>query len=233
MNFIVRNIPNCITSLNLLGGVGACICAAMMAVTGDTYPLGLAYCFIAFSAVADFLDGLCARLLGAYSDLGKQLDSLSDLVSFGVAPGLLLFFTLMNAGVPVWICWMSLLVPLCGAWRLGRFNTESAGETYFKGIPIPANAIFWIGYTWRVATEGVKAWQAVVVIIVISWLMVSSLRMLSLKFHKFAFSELWPVIALLAGCAVLCIVFGIEGLMFSICYYIILSVLLTGSKFLK
>jgi len=123
MNIIKRNIPNTITCLNLLSGVVAIIFASK----GDAVIMGIsafcwAYIFIAVAAVADFLDGFAARALGAYSDMGKELDSLCDMVSFGVAPAFILYQTLTVHQAPEWVAWLTPLVAIGGALRLARFQ---------------------------------------------------------------------------------------------------------------
>ena len=132
MNVIVKNIPNTITCLNLAAGVMAIICAS----AGDATLWGMAaynwaYVFVGIAAVADFLDGFAARLLHAYSDLGKELDSLCDLVSFGVAPAMIMYNCLDAMSTAEWVKWLVLLIPVCGALRLARFNIDTRHTTSF------------------------------------------------------------------------------------------------------
>ena len=143
---IKNNIPNGITCLNLLCGALAIIVAFK---PFDIMLLGLqgyqwAFILIGLAAVADFCDGLVARLLHAVSPLGAELDSLSDCVSFGLAPALILYNVMTVAGCPLWMCYISLMIPIFGALRLARFNVDTNQTTTFTGLPIPANAIFWI-----------------------------------------------------------------------------------------
>ncbi|NQV02542.1 MAG: CDP-diacylglycerol--serine O-phosphatidyltransferase, partial [Bacteroidia bacterium] len=125
--------------------------AGLVAIThilaGD---LVMASVFIFIAALFDFLDGTAARLLDARSELGKQLDSLADLVSFGVAPGLIMF-NLLSAGCKG-SCnileqyhitpYFALMIPVCSAFRLAKFNIDLSQEEHFIGMPVPANAIF-------------------------------------------------------------------------------------------
>ena len=128
MNAFRNNIPNAITSLNLLFGCMACIAAfsCFDPVCGGFKGYELAFIFIALSAVADFFDGLVARLLHAVSAIGAELDSLADLVSFGLAPSLVLYNLMLAQGTGHWALF-ALLLPIFGALRLARFNRQSFG----------------------------------------------------------------------------------------------------------
>lgn len=228
MKWLVRNIPNGITLLNLLAGVMAIICAFR----GNEPQWGLrgwewGAIFIAIGAVADFLDGFFARILKAYSELGKELDSLSDLVSFGVAPTLLVFNMLDVCGAEPWLKWCMLIVPAMGALRLARFNIDVRQTPFFIGMPVPANAIFWIGFCAMIAEEPVFLTLPVVflpVLAVEAWLMVSPFKLMSLKFHDYKFRgvNVWRyLLVLTAAVAVFCM--GVPGLMWLIVFYVILS----------
>lgn len=233
MNIIRRNIPNAITCINLLSGVTAIICASQ----GDRPLWGMeayewAYIFIGIAAVADFLDGFAARLLHAYSELGKQLDSLCDLVSFGVAPAIIMHYCAIATGMPVWTAWLALLVPVCGALRLARFNIDTRQTTSFIGLPIPANAIFWIGYSALCYAGGSFAGEwywAAAAIIIESWLMVSPLRLFSLKFKTWGWKDnRWRWLLIITA-PVLVAIMGVPGLMWLIVVYVAYS-LLGGSN---
>ena len=102
-----------------------------------------AYIMIGAAAMFDFFDGASARLMHAYSEIGKQLDSLSDLVSFGVAPAMLMI-NVMQLYSDSPLAYGALIVPLCGALRLAKFNVDESQSTEFSGLPIPANALFLI-----------------------------------------------------------------------------------------
>lgn len=229
MNVIKANIPNAVTCLNItagaiavifaLGGAGEQMCGLPCRVW--------AYIFICIAAVADFLDGFTARLLGAYSELGKQLDSLCDLVSFGVAPGMLLFATLGQCQPLEWLRWCALLVPVAGAVRLAKFNIDTRQTTSFLGLPIPANALFWIGYTALVQGSGVswlaQWWIVIPLLLAECWMMVSEVPLFSLKFKTWGWTgntRRWILIASAAVC-VFCL--GWAGLLWLILIYIGLS----------
>ena len=108
-----------------------------------------------------FFDGAAARLLHAPSPLGKELDSLADLVSFGVAPAMLLYNILLVWSQSWWIPYVSLIIPVMGALRLAKFNLDDSQSTTFKGLPIPANAIFWIGPRHGCNRMHANGWQAI------------------------------------------------------------------------
>lgn len=234
MNVIVKNIPNTITCLNITAG---CV-ATVFALKGDAMVAGLeaynwAYIFIGIAAVMDFLDGFAARLLRAYSDLGKELDSLCDAVSFGVAPAMVLFSTLERYGNPEWICWISLLIPVAGVLRLAKFNIDTRQTTSFIGLPIPANAIFWIGYTSLCnSMPGAMCewWLVLPVLLFECWLMVSPLKLFSLKFKTWGWkgNEFRWLLIITAVVLVFCA--GVPGLMWLIAAYIAYGLISAGRK---
>lgn len=227
MNRIIRNIPNTITCINLLGGCMAILCS----VKGAAPLWGLpawqwSAIFIAIAAVADFCDGFAARLLRAYSNLGKELDSLCDLVSFGVAPAFLLYYALQSCGVPEWTGYVAGLIPVCGALRLARFNIDTRQTTSFIGLPIPGNAIFWIGFVALVysGAEFATLWYVdIAVIAVVSWLMVSPIPLFSLKFKTWGWQGNQCRWMLIASAPVLLFCAGLTGLMWLIVVYLLLS----------
>ena len=214
--------------MNLLAGVMAIICASH----GVEPWWGLkgwqwGAIFIGIGALADFFDGFSARKLKAYSSLGKELDSLSDLVSFGVAPTLLVFHVLDAAGAEPWLKWCMLIVPAMAALRLARFNIDTRQTSFFIGMPVPANAIFWIGFCALACGDtGFLLLPTIFlpVVIVEAWLMMSSFKLLSLKFHDYKLRgvNFWRYLLLCAAVvAVFCM--GVSGLMWLIVFYVILS----------
>ena len=221
---MTRHIPNFITSLNLL-----CGCVAIVAAfrCDEVLCCGLqgrevAYVFIALAAVFDFLDGFVARLIHAVSGIGKDLDSLSDLVSFGVAPAMIVY----NVLQPQWVCWLALLIAVLGGLRLARFNVDTNQSTTFTGLPIPANAIFWVGASaWMASHPGLSPWLIAVVIVVVAGLMVCGLRMFSLKLHSFSARENWAQYTLLVAAVILVALFGLPGLACTIMLYVVLSLI--------
>ena len=228
MKAIRNNIPNAITSLNLLCGCMACIAAfhcydPMCGTALKGYEW--AFIFIALAAVADFCDGLAARALHAVSNIGAELDSLADLVSFGLAPALVLYNMMTEQGTGHWAL-VALLLPVFGALRLARFNVDPNQATTFTGLPIPANAIFWIGFTAWYATRPVNLWLVLALIVALSLLMVCNLRMFSLKMHNLSslkqnWAQYLQVIATVAAVVAL----GLPGLAVAIALYVLLSII--------
>lgn len=171
--------------------------------------------FILIAAVIDFLDGFVARLMHATSEMGKQLDSLSDVVSFGVAPGLILFQLLRIAyaaepsGLETSLLLMlpAVLIPMAAAWRLARFNLDTEERGHFVGLPVPAAGLFiaslpllMLYNPMNVQSLLLNKWFLYTIIVVVAWLMVSTLPLLNLKFKNFKFSDNQPrfIILLLA-----------------------------------
>lgn len=240
MRAIIKQIPNFITTLNLLSG----LLATFFAIDGHLIWAGI---FICAASVFDFLDGMAARALKAYSETGKELDSLSDLVSFGVAPGAILFtlleFSLFDANQRIyeinanWYQWLILfsafLVPVFGAIRLAKFNVNTSNEPFFRGLPIPSNGIFWA--SMGLMLEFPKYYQYFEVIystknlvilgIFMSGMMVINMPMFSLKVHNLKFGENWYRYLFLALALALLITLNVYGLALTILLYIVLNII--------
>ena len=194
----MRHIPNVITSLNLAAGFIAIIFAA----NGD---LETASWLIFAAMIFDFSDGFSARLLKAYSTLGKELDSLADVVSFGVAPGLIIYKLLndsllpagqmiVNSGsvITTLILISPVIMPVCAALRLAKFNIDTTQATTFKGLPTPANALAVISVVIAGHYSGAAVFNSftgspVLILIftaILSLMMVSRIPLLSMKFSN-------------------------------------------------
>ncbi len=219
-----KYIPNTITLLNLLCG---CLATLMTFHMQECY-LGLCgqtwvYILIGLAAVADFCDGLAARLLKAYSPIGAELDSLSDLVSFGVAPAMLIFNTMAANSSGAWSL-AAMFIPMMGALRLAIFNVDTTQTTTFRGLPIPANAIFWIGTAGWITNHVYPGTIVMIVLIAaISLCMVANFRMFSLKFKNLRFTDnVLRYGIIIAAVAFVCF-YGICGLAWTIILYILLS----------
>lgn len=233
---IITSVPNALTCCNLLCGALACIFAFS---ASDVFPTlwnlngrQIVWILIGGAAFFDFLDGAAARLLHAPSPLGKELDSLADLVSFGMAPAMLLYNILLVWSPAWWIPYVSLIIPVMGALRLAKFNLDDSQSTTFKGLPIPANAIFWVGATAWMQSHA-KEWIAdnlylgnaiiSLAIIAVSILMVTDMRMFSLKLKNFRIGENFLRYLLLIAAAAFVGIFGVEGFAYTIILYFILS----------
>ena len=185
----------------------------------------VAFVLIALAAVFDFFDGFTARLLHAVSPLGKELDSLSDAVSFGLAPGMVLYNMLVQYEPESGVAYIAMLIPVFGALRLAKFNVSTDQSTTFTGLPIPANALFWIGFTNFYAEHhaDVPVLVVAVLVVALSLLMVCNLRMFSLKLHSLSVKENYKQYLLVLA-FVICVGFcGVTGLAWAMLFYIVLS----------
>jgi CDP-diacylglycerol---serine O-phosphatidyltransferase len=223
---IRKHIPNAITCLNLASG-----CVAIVFAFQGAYMT--AALLIALAAVFDFLDGFAARLLKAYSPLGKELDSLADEVSFGVAPGVMIFNFISDMAIAtdssVYLAYFGLLIPVFSALRLANFNLDERQSTSFIGLPTPANALFWafsIAGSFEYFLETTFDPMILVgITIFFSWLLISRLPMFSLKFKHYRWIGNRLRYYFLAGCIALLILLGINGVSACILWYISLSLL--------
>ena len=228
----MKQIPNIITLLNLFFGCIAIVYivqpglvplynADSLALVPDVTDLGTQYIsipeqmfmaslFIGLAAVVDFLDGLVARWMKATSAIGIQLDSLADVVSFGVAPSMIVYqflrlsFAQQANGLDVSTFFLlpAFFVACAGAYRLARFNVDAEKTTYFKGLPIPANGlliasfplIYWTSNFSFVIQLLISPWFWYAVILLMSYLMISKKPMLALKFSGISIKKLLPFI---------------------------------------
>ena len=224
---IRKHIPNTITCMSLVSG---CI-ATVVALQGN---LLWAAIWIIIAAVFDFMDGFAARLLKAYSPMGKELDSLSDMVSFGVAPGMIVFWMLSQASLSLgeigrYIPYLAFVIPAFSGLRLAKFNIDERQTTSFIGMPVPANALFWAsaGYSLAPLAQANPVLFIVVTLAVAlatSLLLVSEIPMFSLKIKSVAWKGNERRF-ILVGCAVLFVaLFGMLGIAGTILLYLLLSI---------
>ncbi|MCM1163254.1 MAG: CDP-diacylglycerol--serine O-phosphatidyltransferase [Muribaculaceae bacterium] len=227
MKKIATYIPNTITCLNLLCGAMAVVTALSPEVSlWGLSNQSLAFILIAAATAFDFWDGFSARLLKAYSPMGKELDSLSDLVSFGLAPSMLVFALMRGCSSWAIVPFFSLMIVVCGALRLAKFNIDTRQTTSFIGLPIPANAIFWIGALGWINVHGYPGDIVMCVLIAaISLLMVSELKMFSLKFSSWGVRQNVRRYVIILACALFVVTDGLAGLAWTIVLYILISLL--------
>ena len=215
----MKQIPNLFTLLNLVFGCLAIVFTLQngIMITVDAQGTELLYIpekiwmaslFIGLAAVVDFLDGFVARLFNASSEMGKQLDSLADLVSFGVAPGLIIYqflrlsFAQEEGGLDISLFWLlpAFILPCAAAWRLARFNLDTSQSYSFKGMPVPAVGIFFAALPliyWNVNKAWIQnlllnKWFLYGLLFLFSWLMVSTLPLMALKFKNFSLKSNFP-----------------------------------------
>lgn len=231
MNKISKHIPNTITCLNLFSG-----CLACLAAFNGQFELSAFY--IGLAAIFDFLDGFLARILKAYSPLGKELDSLADLVSFGLAPGLLIFTFYQLVSIPAFlspVAWLfpytGFLIPIFSALRLAKFNIDTRQTTSFIGLPVPANALFWIGLIFYITeNNNINAIVLTILILIFCYLLVSEIPMFSLKIKDLSWKSNKMRYILIVSTIGLIYFLGISGLAAVIGLYIILSLINTRLK---
>ena len=221
----MKHIPNIFTLLNLFFGCLAIVFVLQNGITIQYTEEGaqlvdipekiwMASLFIFLAAAVDFLDGFVARLFKAVSPMGKQLDSLADVVSFGVAPAMILYQFLRlsiakeEEGINTSVFWLlpAFLLACAGAWRLARFNLDDSPSYGFKGVPIPAAGlviaslplIYWNNRSEMINNLLLNKWFLYGVILMLGWLMVSRLPMMALKFKDLSFKNNFPKFVLIA-----------------------------------
>lgn len=231
MNFIKNNLANAFTLGNLFSGsIGV-----IHLINGDYQTTAI--CII-LSLILDFFDGFIARAMKSNSELGVQLDSLADMVSFGLLPGLVLFKALEPFGtqlfgmhLPFEIKYIGLFVTLFSCLRLAIFNLDDEQTYYFKGLNTPSNTILIFGlYYAFLENESFKIifenpLYLILITLILSWLLVSPIKMISLKFKSMKLEDNYPKLALLIGVVLLLIIFKTVGIPLAMLYYILISVI--------
>ena len=228
MNTIRRNIPNIITLTNLLFGLSAIV----FVFEEEIYFASLC---ILFGTVLDFLDGLIARILNAYSEIGKQLDSFADMVTFGIAPAMILFKLLSNIfetqlqGVLLIPFLLASITPLCSAIRLAKFNVDTKQETSFIGLPTPALAIFITGIalSFNKIILFSDPYFLIIISLLLPFLLISKIQLFSLKFNDAeklsSKTNIFRITLIISG-MVLFFLFWFASIPFIVILYLILSI---------
>ena len=215
---IKKHIPNFITCLNLFSG---CI-AVYLAFKGNYQG---AFIAILLSAVFDFFDGFAARWFKAYSPMGKELDSLADVVSFGMAPGALVFSLLSETNIWEWLPYAAFAIPVFSALRLAKFNIDERQTNSFIGLPVPANAIFWAGLVYSFSPFLLNnGWLLCFLIGLFSYFLVSEIPMFSLKFKSVAWKDNQIQYLFLLVCFIILLIFRLDAFSMLIGWYILLSI---------
>lgn len=215
---LILHIPNFITCLNLFSG---CI-AILLAFRGNYQG---AFMAISLSAVFDFFDGFAARLLKAYSPMGKELDSLADVVSFGMAPGAIVFSLLSETNICEWLPYVAFLIPVFSGLRLAKFNIDDRQSDSFLGLPVPANAIFWSGIVYSFSPFLLNnIWILLILLGLFCYFLVSEIPMFSLKFKSLAWKDNQLQYIFLIVCFILLMVLQFSAFAPIIGWYILLSV---------
>lgn len=231
---IKKHIPNSITCMNLLSG------AVAITMAFDQQYL-YASLFIYLAAVFDFFDGMSARLLHVSSPIGKELDSLADDVSFGLAPGVVLYnFAVDNATTSSNLLpFFCFIISAFSALRLAKFNLDERQTTSFIGLATPAMTILTVGtialFDPLIADQYNTAWLApainniwvlLIYVAVMSWLMISEIPMFSLKFHDLKWKGNEPRFILLIAGVVFLVIFQLAAIPLIMLLYIIMSLII-------
>jgi CDP-diacylglycerol--serine O-phosphatidyltransferase len=233
---IKKQIPNTITLLNLV-----CGCLAIISTFHKTFELTAT--LVVLAAVLDFFDGFAARLLKVNSEMGKQLDSLADMVTFGVVPGFVMYQLIIfdigsssayiGPNEPVWsLAYIALVIPVFSAYRLAKFNIDTRQSDSFIGLPTPANALFICFLPMLMIPDGnaiadflLKPYVLIAICIVQSYLMIAEIPLIALKFKKFSFAgNEWRYVLIILG-FVLLVILKQKAVPLIIILYVILSLL--------
>lgn len=221
---LVKFIPNLFTLANLACGV----IGIKLVFDGDIE--NTAY-LVFLAAIFDFLDGFLAKTLNAKSEIGKQLDSLADLVTFGVLPGFLYYFFIgVHAASELGV--IAIIVPLASAYRLAKFNISNDQNDSFKGISTTAHGIFvatllmiWLNPKTTLDNWILGSDTLVILSVFFSFLMVSNLSMMSMKFANYSFSDNWDRYLMLIGTVILVVIFGWSASIPAMLLYLSLSLI--------
>jgi len=249
----MKQIPNLFTLLNLFFGCTAIVFAlqteSVIIYVNDEFSgssfnipekLVCAGIFIMIAAVIDFLDGFVARLLKATSAIGKQLDSLSDVVSFGVAPGVIIYqllrfsFARQENGLEASMLWLlpAFVVSCAAAYRLAKFNLDDTQSYNFKGMPVPAVGLLVASFPlilhYNAATFGIgnlltNEWVLYFLVLVLSYLMVSNIPFMGMKFKSYAIKDNLPKVILVAAAIISAVFMQWLSVPVIFLFYIILS----------
>ncbi len=245
---IKKHIPNFLTCCNLLCGV-----IGIQLVVGLSfdfaylnYGLNGAIVCVILACVFDFLDGFVARLLKVSSHIGKELDSMADMVSFGVLPGFMMFQMTFSAvsdelvsinsdnvflNYGACIAFLAFLIPVFSALRLAKFNIDTRQSESFIGVPTPANTLFIAGLAYIYTQENnflsffVSPISLVVLSVVLSYLLVAELPLIALKFKNFGWPDNKMRYVLIISCIVLLTILNFTAIPLIIILYIILSLI--------
>ncbi len=172
-------IPNALTLCNVITG----FIALTYALQGD---FTTTFLLVIIAAIFDFCDGLAARTLKAYSNIGKDLDSLADMVSFGAVPTAVMYMVLSQSQIPE-LKYLALLIIAFSALRLAIFNNDESQATEFRGLPTPAAALFFASYA--ISAAHLPVYAHVIAVVIVATLLVANIRMFSFKFKSLGFKD--------------------------------------------
>ena len=227
-NALTKHIPNTITSCNLV-----CGCIASFHAFQCEYKLAML--FIVLGAIFDFFDGMSARLLHVSSPIGKELDSLADDITFGLAPSAMVFSLFKEVNTPAWLGgfadylpYIAFVMAAFSALRLAKFNLDTRQTSSFIGLPTPANALFWgalIVGSHDFLISSFNAIYLVIMVLIFSYLLIAEIPMFSLKFKNLKWKDNQVTFIFLAVSVILLISLRVSGFAAVIIWYIALSLL--------
>lgn len=229
----MKYLPNILTLSNLLCGS----IASILIIKNPDF-INVAILLICLSLIFDFFDGFAARLTGASGELGKQLDSLADMISFGFFPGILMMLLLKES---ITFCpqecqvysnylpFLGLLITLFSALRLAKFNIDQEQSYYFKGLNTPANTIFIFSFLYIQKNYNFELlnnfWFLIIITFIFSYLLVANIPLFSLKFKNSTWKDNSLVFFFLITCIILFIFLRVLAIPLLIIIYIVLSII--------
>jgi CDP-diacylglycerol--serine O-phosphatidyltransferase len=221
---IIKHLPNALTLGNLFCGFAGIICSFIRPDLPTAW-------FVWAACLFDFLDGFAARALKVTSPIGKELDSLADVVSFGVLPSIFIYRLLDSNGAG-YFAWSAFALAAMAALRLAKFNTDTRQSYGFIGLPTPAHALFITGILFLIDYAGLQSYTLQIglgAVGAMSWLMVSEISLPALKFKSFSWKENKLTWIIPAGSLILIVLMKEAGIPASILFYILISLIYPSS----
>ncbi|MFI3296574.1 MAG: CDP-alcohol phosphatidyltransferase family protein [bacterium] len=216
-----KHIPNFITLLNQMSGIVACIMAY-----NESYDYALL--FVIIGAAFDFCDGAAARLLKVSSPMGKELDSLADMISFGLVPGMVAY-KLLAPLAEIWeyLPYFGFVITLFSALRLAKFNIDERQTSSFIGLATPANALFWLGavYGYNDLIMTISPWYIVGGVVLFSYLLICEMPIFALKFKNFSWGDNRVRYIFIIGVAALIATLQLQSLPIIIIWYLLVAII--------
>ncbi len=215
-----RHLPNLLTCRNLVTGA-----AGIVYLLEDPGLIPAAW-FVWIALIFDFLDGLTARILNVSSPIGKELDSLADVISFGLLPSVLVYTLIKEQAASVYLPWIAFVIVVFSALRLAKFNIDDTQTSSFRGLPTPANALFITGLPFLEGGPGaflLDPYVLAVISVAFSLLLVSRVELFALKFKDLTWRRNQVQYVFLALSAVLVALLKFAAVPLIILLYILLS----------
>ena len=221
-----KHIPNSITLLNLVSGSIGIVIALQGNLIGGTICIGI-------GAILDFLDGFLAKILSAHSPIGKQLDSLADLITFGLLPAVIMYALIKEYNTCPYRPFFGLLMVCASAFRLAKFNVDEGQQNVFIGLPTPANALFIATLPIIIAHTGTGYLVSIItyplttplITVLFSWLLIAPIKFIALKFKDYSYQNNKLRYAIMGISILLIVSLQVVGVALSLLCHMILSIL--------